>query len=581
MRQRKNRGFTLLEVVVVAAITSVIFLLGFKWIYSLTTASSGVLMNRQAAQMTYALDRLEADVKSFYTCDQYSLLAPLSAFNSKNLQFTTRDADGQISQIQWRLQDGSLQRASQTALGQDCSFIAPNEGSWKTVAQNVAGNPDLFTLVSQGKELNDFDAGLCITNDSCPVDAIKVSIVSTTDPAATTRTFEVKQGVTKQGQPKANIPPVASFTGGLAYLNATFDGSASNDPDGTIEAWAWDFGDGTFDSTSGAHATHTYGQAGTFTVKLTVTDNKGAVTEFAGPFTAEEPPNTPPVALFTTSVTDLAVNFDASQSSDPDGTIASWSWAFGDSSTSTGQKVSHTYPASGTYNATLTVVDNRGASATTTTQVTVVAPPPYQINDAFNRVTTSGWGTSTTGGDWTVNSLGYTSTDGSRAVMNVRAGSTVTASLSSATLLSSDLNVTFSANKPMAGATGYAVVALRNNGTNQGYGGRIKLLSDGTLQEHITVNGTAVAGGNLAGSFAGGDQLKMRLQVTGTNPTTVRLKVWRVGQPEPSSWMTTYTDTTAALQTTGGLFISSFIGSGATNAPIQFYYDDLTVSMAT
>jgi PKD repeat protein len=53
-----------------------------------------------------------------------------------------------------------------------------------------------------------------------------------------------------------------------------FDGSASRDPDGTIAAYRWDFGDGAQATT--ATASHAYAAAGAFVAKLTVTDNAGS-----------------------------------------------------------------------------------------------------------------------------------------------------------------------------------------------------------------------------------------------------------------------------------------------------------------
>ncbi|WP_051108842.1 PKD domain-containing protein [Actinomadura flavalba] len=70
-----------------------------------------------------------------------------------------------------------------------------------------------------------------------------------------------------------NQDPLASFTTNCTELECTFNGSASEDPDGTIASYAWDFGDG--ENGTGATASHTYDEAGTYTVKLTVTDNQG------------------------------------------------------------------------------------------------------------------------------------------------------------------------------------------------------------------------------------------------------------------------------------------------------------------
>lgn len=83
--------------------------------------------------------------------------------------------------------------------------------------------------------------------------------------------------------------------------------------------------------------------------------------------------NNNPVANFTFSTSGLTATFTDS-STDSDGSIASRSWAFGDSTTSTATNPSKTYSAGGTYNVTLTVTDNLGATNSVTKSVTVTAP---------------------------------------------------------------------------------------------------------------------------------------------------------------------------------------------------------------
>jgi len=77
--------------------------------------------------------------------------------------------------------------------------------------------------------------------------------------------------------------------------------------------------------------------------------------------TIEQNGNQPPVAHFTNSRAwgDMEASFDGGQSSDPDGTIAKYSWEFGDGATGEGETVSHTY-ASGNYTVKLTVTDDKG-----------------------------------------------------------------------------------------------------------------------------------------------------------------------------------------------------------------------------
>lgn len=67
---------------------------------------------------------------------------------------------------------------------------------------------------------------------------------------------------------------MASFAFSCSGLTCSFDGSASTDADGTINSYAWTFGDGT--SGSGETVSKTYASGGTRTVTLTVTDNAGA-----------------------------------------------------------------------------------------------------------------------------------------------------------------------------------------------------------------------------------------------------------------------------------------------------------------
>lgn len=91
-------------------------------------------------------------------------------------------------------------------------------------------------------------------------------------------------------------------------------------------------------------------------------------------------PNTPPVAMAsatpTSGIAPLTVNFSAAGSNDPDGSIASYSWNFGDGTAlGTTAAVSHVYQSAGTYTAVLTVTDNRGAKSTAQVVITVGADP--------------------------------------------------------------------------------------------------------------------------------------------------------------------------------------------------------------
>ncbi|WP_344867134.1 PKD domain-containing protein, partial [Planomonospora alba] len=93
--------------------------------------------------------------------------------------------------------------------------------------------------------------------------------VTVTDDRGATAT--ATRNVTVQG---ANQAPVADFAATCTELECSFDANLSADPDGTLTGYAWEFGDGA--TASGVTAAHTYAAAGTYPVKLTVTDDKGA-----------------------------------------------------------------------------------------------------------------------------------------------------------------------------------------------------------------------------------------------------------------------------------------------------------------
>ncbi|HEX9366624.1 MAG TPA: PKD domain-containing protein, partial [Vicinamibacterales bacterium] len=183
-----------------------------------------------------------------------------------------------------------------------------------------------------------------------------------------------------------NTPPVASFTSVCSGLTCSFDASGSSDPDGTISSYAWNFGDGT--TGSGVTVGHTYAAGGTYTVTLTVTDN-GAATSQTGRTVTVVAPNAPPVASFTSACSALTCGFNASGSSDPDGTIASYAWNFGDATTGSGATASRTFAPGGPYTVTLTVTDNGGATSQTAHVVTVNAPPVASFTSACSGLTCS------------------------------------------------------------------------------------------------------------------------------------------------------------------------------------------------
>jgi len=84
----------------------------------------------------------------------------------------------------------------------------------------------------------------------------------------------VSHTVTVTAPPVPNVKPTARFSSTVADLKASFTGAASTDSDGTVASYAWEYGD--TETGTGVSPDHTYTTAGTYTVKLTVTDDDGA-----------------------------------------------------------------------------------------------------------------------------------------------------------------------------------------------------------------------------------------------------------------------------------------------------------------
>lgn len=111
-----------------------------------------------------------------------------------------------------------------------------------------------------------------------------------------------------------------------------------------------------------------------YTYKVCQTGTTTCSNESTLQFGGGPPPNTPPVASFRSSCSGLTCDF-TDQSTDADGSVATWAWSFGDGAASSAQSPSHTYGAAGTYTVTLTVTDNGGATSQVSSEVTAVGTP--------------------------------------------------------------------------------------------------------------------------------------------------------------------------------------------------------------
>jgi PKD repeat protein len=161
--------------------------------------------------------------------------------------------------------------------------------------------------------------------------------------------------------------PTSPKVGEPIYFNA----SDSSDPDGSVVDFQWDMGDGT--TRTGEKITHTYANAGTYTVFLVVTDNSGNTGSTGKTVTVTD--NQKPIASFVYSPSNPKagenVYFNASNSSDPDGTITSYQWDFGDGNPGTGVNSTHSYKSAGTYTIVLVVTDDSGNQTGTSQSIII------------------------------------------------------------------------------------------------------------------------------------------------------------------------------------------------------------------
>jgi PKD repeat protein len=378
-----------------------------------------------------------------------------------------------------------------------------------------------------------------------------------------------------------NQLPTAAFTHGETNLTVNVNGSTSSDPDGTIASYSWNWGDNT-PAGSGATATHTYATGGPYTITLTVTDNRGGTNSTTADITVVAA-NVAPTASFTHSENNLAVSVNGAASNDPDGTIASYSWNWGDNTPADSSvTANHTYAAGGTYTVTLTVTDNRGGTGTATATFAVVAPGAVVLaSDDFNRTVANGFGTTTPGGAWTptTTATSFAVSGGSAKVTLKAAGSGPQIFLNAISSTTTDTEVSMTTDKAGTGTNGIDLSLVGRRVGTSDYNAKVRLLPTGAVRLGIYKTDSAgtqtavVAETVIAGlTYTPGDVLTVRFMVTGTSPTTLKAKVWKSTGTEPTAWQASGTDTTAALQSAGSVGLKPYLSGSATNAPVLVTY---------
>jgi len=190
----------------------------------------------------------------------------------------------------------------------------------------------------------------------------------------------------QSGHPQALF--TASSTEHVVPFTASFDATLSYAPSGEIVSYLWSFGDG--GAEEGPVADHTYADDGTYTVRLTVIDDKGVSSARTMTVQALNPP---PVAGFSYSPKSHkddvyfvscseTITFDATDLCTDDGEVVAYEWYFGyrdennEPATAEGATVTHEFLYAGTYSVSLTVTDNDGARTTYIEEVVVEGGAP-------------------------------------------------------------------------------------------------------------------------------------------------------------------------------------------------------------
>ncbi|MCX5991061.1 MAG: PKD domain-containing protein [Chloroflexi bacterium] len=248
-------------------------------------------------------------------------------------------------------------------------IIAGEDPSGAEEAVTTDGNGDFAPLVI-------WNIALSATTPS------KYDIVADNQAQGTIGTFGSKDAIDSPGWEGFIIavpptqPPVAAFgadmVSGTAPLTVNFTDQSTENP----TAWAWDFNnDGAVDSTI-QNPSHIYSAAGTYTVKLTATNDAGSDSEVKTDYIIVTAPPLP-VAAFTADVFSGTAPLTVQLSDQSTGYPTTWAWDFDNDSTvdSTAQNPSHTYDAAGTYTVKLTVTNTAGSDSAVKTDYVMVTTP--------------------------------------------------------------------------------------------------------------------------------------------------------------------------------------------------------------
>ena len=211
------------------------------------------------------------------------------------------------------------------------------------------------------------------------------------------------------------------------------------------------------------------------------------------------------------------------------------------------------------------------------------------FEDSFDRSTTAGWGTASTGGDWTVdwgrNAYSTLDSKGRVALAGARSSTSIHSPVIDSTATESQVDLSMDA---LAGGNGAYITYVGRQTDSGRYQTEFRVASDGTVTMTVAkrVDGTeTVLGTAPVGTYKPGEALHLRLALDGADAsasqinasTAVRARAW-IGDTEPSAWQVDTTDDDTALAAPGSVGLMTYVSASAGGETVNLDVDSVKVN---
>lgn len=202
--------------------------------------------------------------------------------------------------------------------------------------------------------------------------------------------------------------------------------------------------------------------------------------------------------------------------------------------------------------------------------------------DTFSRTVAAGWGSTSPGATWAVTDGSKFSVNGAQGLISSARGKTL---MAKQPVSARDTDTRFVAGlDTMPGGSGYYLRVHQRLGSGGFYNTKLRFSPNGAVAASVARVSSSGAGATLKGyttvsglTYRAGMKINVRSRVTGAKPTTIKVKVWPVGKPEPAAWTVSVTDSTSALQGNGAWRLESYLSSSTSQSSVRVRVDDLVI----